>query len=250
MYNLLCYHLIFPRSIILILIIDKSQKDALLVSDILYNMGFLSNAVTPERAAAEISNRYRAVIFISPERIGSLEEYVPMLRKFSLGSPIFAICPKQNSYDGFQEHSYLFDRVFYQSEISYDLICKILNCQTEKGKKYIGSYRALGIDASVFIDGATFFDIPLGLTKTETMIVRYLTVTYPNPAKASDILKFAFKSSKCPEIANIRTHISSINKKFVKVAKRPFILSESRVGYTFATPPELPGKKEAAEIKN
>ncbi len=227
----------------MILIIDKSQKDALLVSDILYNMGFLSLAVTPERAASEISNRYRAVIFISPERIGSLEEYVPMLRKFSLGAPIFAICPKPSAYEAFEECADLFDKVFYQSEISYGLIGEILDCQAEKGKKYIGSYRVLGIDASVFIDGATFFDIPLGLTKTETMIVRYLTVTYPNPAKAADILKFAFKNAKCPEIANIRTHISSINKKFVKVAKKPFILSESRVGYTLATPPELPAKK-------
>ncbi|MBQ3015924.1 MAG: helix-turn-helix domain-containing protein [Clostridia bacterium] len=228
----------------MILLIDKSQKDATLVSEILFNMGFLSLAVTPERAPSEISNRFRAVIFLSPERMGSLEEYVPMIRKFSLGSPIFALCRKP-----YFEEEALFDKVFYNAEISYDLIGAIIEVQTTMKKRRIGSYRAMGIDASVYSDEVTFFDIPLGLTKTETMILRYIAVNFPTRVKANDILRFAFKSGRCPEIANIRTHISSINKKFVKVAKRQFIVSENRIGYTLATPPDIFAAKNAENNK-
>lgn len=228
----------------MILLIDKSQKDATLVSEILFNMGFLSLAVTPERAPSEISNRFRAVIFLSPERMGSLEEYVPMIRKFSLGSPIFALCRKP-----YFEGEALFDKVFYDAEISYDLIGDIIEVQTNMKKRRIGSYRAMGIDASVYSDEVTFFDIPLGLTKTETMILRYIAVNFPTRVKPQDILRFAFKSGKCPEIANIRTHISSINKKFVKIAKRQFIVSENRLGYTLAKPPDIFAQKNSTENK-
>lgn len=222
----------------MILVIDKSQKDASVASEILYNMGLLSQAITPQRAASEVSNRYRAILITSPEALGSLEEYVTMLRKFSLGAPIFALYGEKRAFDLAKASTHPFDKIFYGTEISYDLIINIIRYQKSRGMRIIGNYKILGLDVSVFTDKYSFFDIPMSFTKTETMIIRFLTVTYPTPAKAAEILKFAFKNTKCPEVSNIRTHISAINKKFSEYLNRPFISSENKVGYTVSTPPE------------
>lgn len=229
----------------MILIINKSQKEASLISELFYNMGFLSLGLTPDKASSEISNRYRAVLIISPESIGSLSEYVPMLRKFSLGAPIFALSSSESFDKNYSEYVTLFDKIFCEAEISYELVAEIIKYQTESDMRRIGSYRALGIDASIFEKEVTFFDIPTGFTKTETMIVRYLTVSFPTYAKASEILRFAFKSGRCPEVSNIRTHICSINKKFAKITGRALISSENRAGYTLISPPKFsPALKE------
>lgn len=223
----------------LILIIDKSQKDASTASEILYNMGLLSHAVTPARAVSEVSNRYRAIIITSPESLGDVTEFVTMLRRFSLSAPIFALYADRAKFDLANEASHLFDKIFFGTEISYDLIVDIIKYQRSRRMKIIGNYKVMGLNISVFTENSAFFDIPMSFTKTETMIVRYLTVTYPYPVKASDILKFAFKSTKCPEVSNIRTHISAINKKFSPYLNRPFIASENKLGYAITTPPML-----------
>ena len=231
----------------MILVIDKSQRDARIASDILYNMGLLSQAVIPQKAHSEISNRYRAIIITSPEALGDIEEYVSMLRKFSLGAPIFALYGDEDKFNLMKSSSHPFDKIFCGAEISYDLIVDIIRYQKSRGLKTIGNYKILGLDVSVFTKRTSFFDIPITFTKTETMIIRFLTVTYPVPAKAADILKFAFKSTKCPEISNIRTHISAINKKISEYLDRPFISSENKLGYTVSTPPELKFDEKAAE---
>lgn len=228
----------------MILIINKSQKDASLISELFYNMGFLSLGITPDKAPQEISNRYRAVLIISPEKLGSLSEYISMLRKYSLSTPIFALSQMTDYAENYPESASLFDKVFYGSEISCTLVSAIIEYQKDAGMRRIGSYKALGIDASVFAKKVTFFDIPTGFTKTETMIVKYLAVMYPATVKASDILRIAFKCAKCPDISNVRTHISSINRKFAKIAGRPLISSEVRVGYTMISPPVFSSSKK------
>ena len=223
----------------MILVIDKSQKDASVASEILYNMGLLSHAITPSKAASEVSNRYRAILITSPEALGDADEYVTMLRKFSLGAPIFALYSDKAEFDSVKFSQNPFDKIFYGTGISYDLIVDIIKYQQARGLKIIGNYKILGLNVSVFTEEFSFFDTPVSFTKTEVMIIRFLTVTYPTPAKATDILKFAFKSTKCPEVSNIRTHISAINKKISKYLKRPFIASENKLGYTVSTPPTL-----------
>ena len=183
-------------------------------------------------------NRYRAILVTSPEAPGIDEEFVSMLRRFSLGAPIFALYAGENGPEN-AVFSNFYDKVYPESEISYDLISDIIKYQGSRGMKTVGNYKVIGLDVSVFTSTPAFFDVPVSLTKTEIMIIRLLTVTYPTPVKAADILKFAFKSAKCPEISNIRTHVSSINKKLSPMLERPFISSESRIGYKVTTPPAL-----------
>jgi DNA-binding response OmpR family regulator len=68
------------------------------------------------------------------------------------------------------------------------------------------------------------------------MIIRYLIRTYPNPTSAQKILKHAYKASKQPDVSNIRTHISVINKKFRTVAGRSLIEMHENLGYRILTP--------------
>ena len=200
-------------------------------------MGILSLGITPERASSEVSNRFRAILITSPEKMGGLDEYVSMLKRFSLGAPVFALYSDKNRFDEAESAADPFNKVFYGTGISYDLIFGIIKYQKCRGMKPIGNYKILGMNISIFTDRTLFFDVPMNFTKTETMIIRFLAVMFSTPAKAADILKFAFKSSKCPEISNIRTHISSINKKCMVYLHRPFIKSENRQGYIVSTPP-------------
>ncbi|MBQ9069852.1 MAG: helix-turn-helix domain-containing protein [Clostridia bacterium] len=227
----------------MILIIDKSLKNAATISDIFHYMGIVSGISAPERAVNEISNRYHAILIPSPERIPAHEELIRSLRTYSLGAPIFALT-SNISDPGFDVT--LFDKVFDNNSTSSSVAVSILKYQDSRVMKFIGNYLLAGIDASIFQNSVTYFDIPISFTKTETMILRYLISAYPNRAKAEDILKYAFKFENKPEITNIRTHISSINKKFNNLTGRNLIFSEARLGYIIACTADSPyAKKEA-----
>ena len=68
------------------------------------------------------------------------------------------------------------------------------------------------------------------------MIVKYLIRTYPRPTSAEEILRYAYRESRTPEISNIRTHISIINKKFRKLTERNLIEMSFGKGYRVLTP--------------
>ncbi len=212
----------------MILIVDKSPKHATLISDIFRYMGILSATTSPEKAMSDISNRHRAILISSPEKINAADELIRNLRTYSLGAPIFALS-RTASCEGFDKK--LFDKIFDYDSYSASVVISILDYQKEHKLKYLGNYTLAGIDASIFIKGVTYFDDPFPLTKTETMILRYLISTYPSRAKAAEILKYAFRSENKPEITNIRTHIYSINRKFKELTGRALILSEAREGY-------------------
>ena len=105
-----------------------------------------------------------------------------------------------------------------------------------RGKRAIGSYSLAGIDAGCDLRLPTYFDKEIPLTKTETMILRYLIRIYPRKAKAVEILCHAFKSGRDPEVASVRTHISVMNKKFKKEFGKNLISSFEGGGYTVLTP--------------
>lgn len=212
----------------MLLIIDKNQSNANTVSDIFNYMGLISSGTTPELAAKEISNRHRAILFVHPKSIYSAQEIVDLARTYSLDTSVFAIMDEDNCNS---ELASVFDKVFTDGTLSSKIFYDILTYQTDRGKGSIGTYRLAGIESSVHNSRTTYFDTPINLTKTETMILRYLIVSYPLAKNGKEILKYAFRSGKMPEISSIRAHISSINQKFMSVAKRHVISNKQRLGY-------------------
>ena len=213
----------------MILVIDESKKAAENLAGAFSYMGFLSLGVTPSEALTEISALYRAVVVTSAPRITSPEELVSRLRERS-GAPIFSITDKPGG-TGSEVFDLEIERGAYAALIAERLI---EYCDSHE-LAVPGHYTALGIDASADLEGAMYFWQPLPFTKTECMILRYLIRSYPTPASAEKILKYAYRPSRRPDTANIRTHISIMNKKFKSVTQRPLIEAEFGEGYYLST---------------
>lgn len=215
----------------MLLIIDNLQSNANSAADIFNFMGVVSYGITPDHAPSEFKNRHRAILFVHPERMRCHADLVTMARTYSLDTQIFAIFNESENV----ELASLFDKVFPDGALSSKIVYDILTYQTDRGNGSIGMYRLAGIEASVHNSETTYFDVPVNLTKTETMILRYLIASFPMARKAKDILKYAFRSGKTPETSSIRAHISSINKKFSRLAERYIISNEHGAGYSIST---------------
>jgi len=214
------------RNLMMILIIDKSKRTRESVSEMFYYMGILSYPAAPMDALSEISTAYGAVLITSTDGIPDPRDYVARLRSYA-PLPIFAL-----SY----EHSELFDGCFNPDSYSSTVALGIARHLASIGRHVPGTYRLAGIVADADIATSTYFDKPLKFTKTETMILRYLISSYPRPATPTDVLKYAFKASRRPEVSSVRTHISVMNKKFSALAGKPLTLPATDSGYVIATP--------------
>ena len=212
----------------MLLVIAKNQSDANTVSDIFNYMGVISYGTTPELAANELSNRHSAVMFIHPENINSIRELVEIAKTYSLSSSVFDIS------DGCDMDPKLYsscDMVLDDSALSSNILYNIIDYQNKRGMSPLGTYRLAGIDASITNASASYFDTPLELTRIESMILKFLIVSYPIKKSARDILKYAFRSGKISEPSSIRAHICSINSKFNALFGTRPIMSERGVGY-------------------
>ncbi len=209
----------------MILVIDESKKAAENLAGALSYMGFLSIGVTPSDAVNEISELYRAVIVTSLSRITSPKELVCRLRERS-AAPIFSITDKPGG-----DMAEIFDAEIKRGAYAAVIAEEVIEFCDAHELVIPGHYTALGIDASADLDGATYFWEPLPFTKTECMILRYLIRAYPTPVSAEKILKYAYRPSRRPDAANIRTHISIMNKKFRSVTGRSLINAEFGEGY-------------------
>ena len=220
----------------MILVIDKSAKNAMTISGMFRYMGYISYHSIPSAALREVNNRYRAIIICNPERIIGCDSLVKSLREFSLSSPVFAISDNYIELKKDTYYSSIFDDIYKERTYSSTVVSAIKKYQTEHDLPIIGEYRLAGIDASATIKIPHLCDTPLNFTKTELSILRYLIRTYPLRAKAKDIIKHCFNPMKYPDISNVRTQISFMNKKFKEIAGRPWIDSEMREGYRIVTP--------------
>ena len=144
--------------------------------------------------------------------------------------PIFAISDS-NDYQ-----KDVFDGNFKNSIYSSTLIEKIVEYQYNHKLPLSAHYRVAGIDASCDSERVTFFDKTIPFTKTEVMILRYLIASYSIPQDARSILKYAYKHSKKPESASIRTHISVMNRKFRDSTGKHLFFSIEKEGYVISTP--------------
>ena len=228
----------------MVLIIHQSKSKARAISDMFYHMGIVSYAATPKEALAEISSLYRAVLFLDPERLTDTESLVNKLRSYNTRVPLLAVLNA-----GEADISAGFD-VVYQSDVySSRLVNEIMKYQTSHGLPLTSQYTLSGIEASCERNSVSVFDKPMNLTKTETMILRYLIASYPAPKNAGSILKYAFKPLRRPEEASIRTHVSVINRKMREAHGSNLICSVAGKGYIVSTPEMLRTENAPEPVK-
>ena len=222
----------------MILVIDdkKKRRDTLL--DIFYYMGLLAYGTDSEGAFREVSTDYRAILISEPEELGDAVDYLRRLARYSGGIPIFSVSERIPSRSVCEELAIAFPDDVYSSRLVSDMI----NYLDERGLDSPGKYLLAGIDAGCDLGEVRYMSEPLPFTKTETMILRYLILTYPRQISAGELLSHAFKPGRAPEPSCIRTHISSINKKFTAARGRTLVSSVGGEGYAIMTP-ELIGKK-------
>ncbi|MBR2343105.1 MAG: response regulator transcription factor [Clostridia bacterium] len=212
----------------MILVIDSERRAGVLLSDMLCYMGIVSRAVTPAEAPSVLSPLYRAILVQSPEALADAEGLVGRLRSYAPSTPIFSISTVD---DG----SPLFDLSFPKGISAAELLAKITDYATGASLELPGSYILSGLDASVGHATAMLFGRPLGLTRTEAMILRYLIRCYPTPCTAEDILLHAYRAGRRPEPSGVRTHICIINRKYRKIRGRNLIFSLRDEGYKILT---------------
>lgn len=212
----------------MILIIDKSKENAEGLSEMFFYMGIPTYAAGAGESLEETSQIYRAVIIISPEKFYDLEEFVGRLRLKAREIPIFAL------HDGdtvAREYQKLFDAIFPLEPYAAKIYGMIKEYTESHSHPSPGVYKIQGINASVDLKEPTYLSIPIPFTKTETMILRTLIRACPGAFSSKNILKYAFKSSRAPDLASIRTHISIMNKKFRKISGRNLITLSLGSGY-------------------
>ena len=219
-------------NIYMILIIHPHKRKASAISDMLHYMGILSYPATPNEAILEIGGSYRAVLIVEPEKMADAECLVERLRKENNGIPIFAISD-ETLRTALKDR---FDSVFSNNECSSSVINEIVGYQSKHGLPTTAEYRLAGIDASCTNDSVVVYDNRIDFTKTETMILRYMIISYPTPQDAKSILRYAFKPLRKPEEASIRTHVSVMNKKFREARGKNLFSAIQGKGYVLATP--------------
>ena len=216
----------------MLLIINQSKRITRSVSEIFYYMGILSYGATPPEGLSEISELYRAVLILSPEEFPDIADYIRRLKSYKGNIPIFAVCNSESE----AKYSNLFDEIYCKPISSAELVDRIMDYFVDEDRPHVGDYRLAGLNASIDQIVTHYYFRPVELTRTETMILRFLMRSYPHPMPVEKILKYAFRHSRKPEPSSIRTHISSINKKFEHQADRRMISSVPGVGYLICTP--------------
>ncbi len=212
----------------MILIISKSKKQALAISDAMFYMGHLSVGATPTEALSEISFMYRAAVIVEPDTFPDIKEYISRLKSYLKTVPIFAL--------GAQKNTDAFDKVLKLHCSTPRLISEIYEYTYENSLAVPGTYKLGGFDLSSYLPKPKYFNTELPFSRTELMILRTLIRHYPLPIKAEKMLKYAFRQSKQPSPANIRTHSSIINKKFKLISGRNAIEMVKGKGYIILTP--------------
>ncbi len=223
----------------MLLIISQSKKTARSIAETFHYMSILSYGATPHEALSEISELYRAVLIINPEGFADIIDYVNRIKSYKSDVPVFAVL------DGEPPSFYpeVFDACFTKPSFTPALAEKIIRYANDNNRASIGDYYLAGFDASSHTVGVYYFHTKVGLTKTESMILRYLIRSYPIPQRAESILKYAFKPSRAPEASSIRTHLSLMNRKFEESIGRKMINLEPGSGYIILTPEYLYNKK-------
>lgn len=207
----------------MLLIVSQNKEQAENLSDMLNFMGILSHSATPEEAFFEIPEIYRGILILSKGNSNDSTELYTLLDASFDTVPVFILGCTEN----FQKSDFYLDEKLSAAEI---LEAVMATCN-----KYMlpppGEYKNEFIDVSVRCGKARVKDVEIPLTKTEIMIMRVLLRFSRKPVKPSEILKYAFRKKRSPDEASIRTHVSKINKKGMKMLGRNLILNFEKTGY-------------------
>lgn len=215
----------------MILIINSSKRRARELSELLRIMGYLAYPILPRELGREMSLAYRAAVISGEEGFADLREFVREIRAYSRSLPLFLISDSE-------EYEKLFTRRLSSLTSPAELIGKIREELKALALPLPGEYRATGFFASVDSVTPSFLGKSIKFTHTETMILRYLIASYPTPKSASEILLHAFRQSKLPEPASVRTQISCMNKKLRESEGRSLIEFIPDLGYRLIAPAE------------
>ena len=226
----------------MVLVIHTAKQKAQSICDIFYYMGVISYPANAVEGLTEISDMYRAVLIIDPEKLPDINGYLEKLRSYNTHIPIFAISDSPNG-----KESEAFDGYFPNDIYSSKLVEEIVRYQKNHCLPITSQYRLAGIDASCDKARVSVFDEAIEFTKTETMILRYLMSAYPRAQSSANILRYAFKPLRKPEETSIRTHISIMNKKFREARGRNLFCVIDK-GYSVSTPEILKEVKDAKLI--
>ena len=224
----------------MVLIIDKSKRQGDVISEMFHYMGILSYPVTPDLAFSEINMGYRAVLVTDPLSLADPVDYVSRLRKYSGSIPIFALGGEALA----ENTKRAFEKVFQSDIYSSTLVQEVIKYQDANSLSSLGKYMLAGLDLGCDLSSPRYLSHPIAFTKTETMILRYLTVTYPNYVSAEEIMAHSLKPGRSREVSVIRAHVSSINKKFKSVRGRYLIHSIPGNGYIIITPEQIEKNKD------
>ena len=213
----------------MILVVDKSRKDANYITELMFYMGFIAHAVTPGEVANEFTPKYHAIIFSDPSAYGDYTAYVKGIRKYIGNTPVFAI--SQAPLDKPE----IFADVFRNNVYSTSVVKGIIDYAKEHGVQPIGEYEVGFISAGAGLDSAYYYSKRISLTKSELKVVRFFLATYPAVMSARSIIKYIFPKLVFPDSTALRNHISSVNKKFRDLIDRNLIVNIPGEGYILNT---------------
>lgn len=211
----------------MLMIISNASEEANRLAETFSRMGLLAVGMTAEEALGEPMASYAAILLAftsgAAEATGA-RELEALFAKNACTPPLFALGDAPNlplALEG------AYPRAAYAPSILSDMTERL----AAKGRRKLGAYRLGELDASAELPTPALRGEPLPLTRTETMIVRALLRAYPMALSAERILRYAFRQSRLPCPASIRTHVSIINKKCRINEGRNIIASKNECGY-------------------
>ena len=213
----------------MLLIINSQRKRAVRLSEALRLMGYLSYPMLPSEIGAKISPQFKAGIIFLDGKIADLGALIRTVRAYNRSLPLFLV--------GDGEYPKNEILMSLPDDLSGAATVKAIISELQKRELPLpGDYRALGFIASVDSPTVTYFGTPLRLTRSETMILRYLIASYPTPRSAKDILSYAYRQSKLPESGCVRTQLSCMNRKLREASGRAMTEYIPERGYRLISP--------------
>lgn len=216
----------------MILIVHPKLRQAKEAAEIFAYMGVLAVAAKPKEALSEISLYYRAVLVFNPSALPVAEDFVRRMKERGGGVPLFMVA--ENEAD--RKHAALFAHAFDFDDYSSRILLTIRKIQEALSLPPAGCYALAGLCLDCDKKTAYYCDRPIHFTKTEAMILRYLIRTYPNGADVHHVLRYALRPGNLCEPSVIRTHVWSINRKFLQLTGRRLVESLPGEGYRIVTP--------------
>ena len=204
----------------MIMITSNTPELARTAREIFFTMGYLSDTASPCDAPLLLCDRHRAVVALGRESERGWHEVVSAVRLIHGEIPFIAI--REDITGGTLA---AFDRVYPNSVYSALAVGELRALARSRGLMPVGEYSVSELCASVEGGAPSFAGKPIGLTKTEAMVLRTVIAFGGEGVSVPVILSHAFRTARAPSEAGVRTHISSINRKLRAISERACIRS-------------------------